>query len=193
MHKHLTEHPLSAWRFREAARCVQRGGIVAYPTESVFGLGCDPLDWFAVERILELKQRPVKKGLILIASDFEQLRPLVQALPDGQMQIAFDSWPGPHTWLLPAATALPPWILGDHDTVAVRITAHPTAAALCRACDSALVSTSANLSDRPAARSALGVRLRFGDQIDCILSGSVGRLTGPTPIRDLATGRVVRG
>jgi L-threonylcarbamoyladenylate synthase len=173
---------------------VRAGGIVAYPTEAVFGLGCDPFDWFAVERILQLKQRSVEKGLILIAADFEQLRPFVRSLSDRQMRIAFESWPGPHTWLLPAAAAaVPPWIRGDHDSVAVRVTAHPVAAALCRACGFALVSTSANLSDRPPARSALGVRLRFGDRVDCILSGSVGPDSGPTPIQDLATGRVVRG
>ena len=193
MHGHLTGHPLSTWRFRETARCVHAGGVVAYPTEAVFGLGCDPRDWFAVERILELKQRSVGKGLILIAADFEQLRPFVRSLSDRQMKNAFDSWPGPHTWLLPAAAAVPPWICGDHESVAVRVTAHPVAAALCRACGSALVSTSANLSNRPAARSALGVRLRFGDRIDCILSGSVGPDSGPTPIQDLATGHVVRG
>ncbi len=192
VHGHLTGRPLPAWRFRETARCVHAGGVVAYPTEAVFGLGCDPFDWFAVERILELKQRSVEKGLILIAADFEQLRPFVQPLPDRQMRIAFDTWPGPHTWLLPAADALPSWIRGHHDSVAVRVTAHPVAAALCRACGSALISTSANLSGRPSARSALGVRLRFGDRIDRILSGSVGSDSEPTPIRDLATGRVVR-
>ena len=165
---------------------------MAYPTEAVFGLGCDPFHWFVVERILELKQRPPGKGLILIAADFEQLRPFVKPLPNRQMRIAFDSWPGPHTWLLPATAAVPPWICGDHDTVAVRVTAHPVAAALCNACNFALASTSANLSGRPPARNALGVRLRFGDQIDYILTGSVGSLSQPTPIRDLATGRIVR-
>ncbi len=183
---------ISPWRLREAARCFHQGGILAYPTEAVYGLGCDPMDWFAVERILELKRRPLDKGLILIAADFRQLAPFVMPLSDEELRIPFDTWPGPTTWLLPAAEHTPPWLTGAHDTLAVRVTAHPIAAALCRACGSPLVSTSANIADHPPARSALHIRSRFGGQVDCIVSGSVGGKRKPTPIRDLASGRTLR-
>ncbi len=184
--------PLPLWRLREAARCFHQGGILAYPTEAVYGLGCDPRDWFAVERILALKKRAEEKGLILIAADFEQLLPFVQPLPDHKMRNPLASWPGPSTWLLPAASDLPPWLCGRHATIAVRVTAHPIAAALCRACGSPLISTSANIEGQPPARSALQVRTRFGDRIDCILHGDVGQLSRPTVIRDAASGEIVR-
>ena len=186
-------HPaISQWRLREAARCFHSGGILAYPTEAVYGLGCDPMDWIAVERILEIKRRPVDKGLILIAADFQQLLPFVKPLSDEELQIPFDTWPGPTTWLLPAAEHTPPWLTGEHETLAVRVTAHPIAAALCRACGSPLVSTSANISDRPPARSALQTRLRLGRHVDHIVSGPVGGKPKPTPIRDLTSGRTLR-
>ena len=149
--------PFDTWKLREAARCFHRGGLIAYPTEAVYGLGCDPLDSAAVERLLRLKDRPVAKGLILIAADFAQLLPFVRQLPPDLMQPVFDSWPGPNTWLLPARKDTPAWLTGCHDSLAVRVTAHPIAGALCRACRSPLVSTSANLSRRPPARTGLQV------------------------------------
>jgi L-threonylcarbamoyladenylate synthase len=180
------------WRLREAVRCFHRGGVIAYPTEAVYGLGCDPLDWLAVERILEIKRRPLDKGLILIGADFEQLRPYVKHLSEEAMNPLFNSWPGPTTWLLPAADHTPPWLRGEHETLAVRVTAHPIAAALCRACESPLVSTSANIGGHPPARSALQVRSRLGGRVDCVISGSVGDLSKPTVIRDAASGRTIR-
>ena len=100
-------HP---WKLREAARCFHRGGLIAYPTEAVYGLGCDPLNRDAVERLLRLKNRAQGKGLILIAADFVQLLPFVRRLPPDFMQPVFDSWPGPATWLLPALNSTPDWL-----------------------------------------------------------------------------------
>jgi len=185
--------PISRRRLREAVRILRHGGVVAYPTEAVYGLGCDPLDEDAVLRILALKERPVTKGVILIAANFAQLRPFVRPLPPAQMGPVIASWPGPHTWLLPASPDTPEWLTGDHDTLAVRVTAHPLAAALCRELGSPLVSTSANRTGRPPARSALQVHLRLGDAVDDILGGSVGGLDAPTPIRDARSGALVRG
>jgi L-threonylcarbamoyladenylate synthase len=184
--------PTPSWRLRQAARCFHQGGILAYPTEAVYGLGCDPLDWFAVERILEIKRRPLDKGLILIAAHFEQLRPYVKPLSEEAMEPLFNSWPGPTTWLLPAADHTPPWLRGAHETLAVRVTDHPVAAALCRACGSPLVSTSANIGGHPPARSALQVRHRLGSRVDCVISGSLGDLSKPTVIRDAASGEILR-
>lgn len=181
------------WQLREARRCFDRGGLIAYPTEAVYGLGCDPLNEAAVMRLLDLKQRPMAKGLILISADLQQLRPFVQWLPAEQMQPVLASWPGPHTWLLPAAPGVPEWLTGSHDSLAVRVTAHPVAAALCRACDSPLVSTSANRGKRRPLRSALQVRRAFHLGVDCVISGPVGGLMRPTPIRDARSGGIVRG
>ncbi len=183
---------MSRWRLREAARCVAQGGVIAYPTEAVYGLGCDPMNWFAVERILALKGRTAEKGLILIAADFQQLLPYVVPLTETEMRPLHASWPGPTTWLLPANPDSPPWLQGQHETLAVRVTAHPLAAALCRACASPLVSTSANLSGQPAARNALQVRTRLRGQVDLILAGEVGTERSSSAIRDAASGRTIR-
>jgi L-threonylcarbamoyladenylate synthase len=183
-------HP---WRLREAARCFRRGGLIAYPTEAIYGLGCDPLNWSAVEALLQLKRRPIDKGLILIAASFEQLSPFVKPLPDAQMQPILESWPGPNTWLLPAADAVPYWLTGRHDTLAVRVTGHPIAAALSRACASPLVSSSANISNRRPARSACQAQARLGEQLDLIIGGPTGGQKNASVIRDAISGRVLRG
>ncbi len=187
----MTGYP-SHWQVHAAARWVTVGGVIAYPTEAVFGLGCDPGDRCAVERLLALKRRPVAKGLILIASDWNQLQPWLDRIPPAWHEKLHRSWPGPTTWLIPASRYCPQWLTGRHNTLAVRITAHPPVRRLCQALDSAIVSTSANRSGQRPARSVLEVRLRFGRQIDFVLPGQVGTLTRPTEIRDLASGTVVR-
>lgn len=178
---------------RAVARVVQAGGIVAYPTEAVYGLGCDPRNERVVRRLLALKRRTLRKGLILIAADFTQLAPFLQPLSfDEQTRLAA-TWPGPYTWLVPTRADTPYWLRGRHDTLAVRVTAHPLAAALCRACGHALVSTSANFSGRPPARNVLAVRRQLGRSIDALLPGPTGGADKPTEIRDLRSHRLVRG
>ncbi len=183
---------VSPWRLREIRRLYDSGGVFAYPTEAVFGLGCNPLDLDAVERILDLKQRSVAKGLILIASDWEQLQPFVLPLSDECMRPIYDSWPGPNTWLLPAIPGLPTWLKGEHETLAVRITGHPVAAALCQACRAPLVSTSANTSGQKPALSSLQVRTRFPSGVDQIISAPLGSTGKPSTIRDGQTGSLLR-
>jgi L-threonylcarbamoyladenylate synthase len=184
---------LNFLHLRVVARTIQAGGIVAYPTEAVYGLGCDPCNEPAVQRLLALKHRPMHKGLILIAADFAQLTPFLQPLsPADQTRLAA-TWPGPYTWLIPTRTDTPRWLRGQHDTLAVRVTAHPLAAALCRACGHALVSTSANFSGRPPARTALAVRRQLGRMIDTLLAGPTGGAVKPTEIRDLRSSQLVRG
>ena len=183
---------MTHWHIRQAAHALRHGGIIAYPTEAVYGLGCDPLNAPAVLRLLALKNRPVEKGLILIASDFQQLAPFVRAPEPEMMRRISATWPGAVTWLLPALVTTPAWLRGAHDTLAVRVTAHPQAAALCRAFGGALVSTSANPAGRPPARHPLRVRHYFSGSLDCILSGAVYSHTKPTEIRDAVTGKVIR-
>ena len=179
-------------RLNAAARVVRAGGLVAYPTEAVYGLGCDPRNEQAVQRLLTLKRRPLHKGLILIAADFAQLAPFLQPpSPADQDQLAA-TWPGPYTWLIPARSDTPRWLRGRHETLAVRVTAHPLAAALCQVCGHPLVSTSANFSRHPPAGTALAVRRQLGLNIDYLLHGPTSGTAKPTEIRDLRTGQRVR-
>ncbi|MFO7640914.1 MAG: L-threonylcarbamoyladenylate synthase [Candidatus Competibacteraceae bacterium] len=183
---------MSELRVRAGARVVRAGGLIAYPTEAVYGLGCDPRNERAVRRLLALKRRSPRKGLILIAADFAQLAPYLQPLTPTDRAQLNATWPGPYTWLIPARPEVPRWLRGQFDTLAVRVTAHPLAAALCRTCGHPLVSTSANYSGRPPARTALAVRRQLGGNIDALLSGPTGGAAKPTEIRELRTGRRVR-
>lgn len=168
------------------------GGVIAYPTEGVWGLGCLPLARDAVERILAMKRRPQHKGFLLLASRLRQLEPFV-VFPDGPLGTQISaSWPGPVTWVLPADPRVPRWLTGGRDTVAVRVTAHPVARALCERVGHALISTSANVSGRPPLRRLLGVRRGLGRRVDYVLPGALGGLGGPTEIRDGRSGRILR-
>ena len=176
-----------------AAKWMHLGETVAYPTEAVWGLGCDPSNPNAVAKLLRLKSRPVEKGLILIAADITQFEPLLKRLSPAQRRELEHSWPGPFTWIVPATNAVPDWIRGQHQGVALRVTDHPVAAALCRAFGGPIVSTSANPANRRAARTALAVRRYFGSQIAVITPGQVGTRKQASEIRDLISGRVLRG
>ncbi len=122
----------SNWQIQQTARVVREGGVIAYPTEAVWGLGCDPWNGEAVDRLLALKERPMHKGLILVADDIEQFDFLLADLPEIWLQRLAGSWPGPNTWLVPHQNRLPEWVTGEHDTVALRVSDHPLVRALCR-------------------------------------------------------------
>lgn len=179
-------------RIQWLAQCLYRGGVVAYPTEAVWGLGCDPFNEEAVQQLLALKDRPVEKGVILIAADISQIEPFISHLDDIQRQRLKNSWPGPVTWLVPNNGLVPPWITGDSPAVALRVTNHPVAAGLCRAFRGPLVSTSCNPAGKPPARSIHEVRRYFGNELDGISNGLVGKRASPSEIRDLLTGQIVR-
>ena len=173
---------------------LRAGGVVAYPTESVYGLGCDPENPAAFDRLFAIKRRPPTQGVLLIAADFADVERYIDldAVPDEAMRRALATWPGPHTWIFPRSPSTPPWLAGAHAGIALRVTAHPLAAELCRAFGGALVSTSANRHGEPPARTAESVRDALGDEIDAVLNGSVGGLERPTPIRDAISGDTVR-
>ena len=183
---------MSSQQVSEAVQILQQGGVIAYPTEAVYGLGCDPTNLRAVERLLSLKQRSRDKGLILIAAEFDQLSPYLAEIENSLKANIFSTWPGPVTWLWPANPEVSSLLRGKHDTIAVRVTAHPLAAALCRAFGGPLVSTSANLSGKPPTRNADEVRIQLAERVDYVLEGETGGLSRPSQIRDALTGAVIR-
>lgn len=182
---------IAPWHLRRAIDALESGGVIACPTEAVWGLSCDPLDRRAVLRLLDLKQRDWRKGLILIAAHFDDLPGFVELPSNNAMKRAQATWPGPATWIFPAAPDAPRWLTGEHDGIAVRVTAHPLLRALCTRFGP-LVSTSANRSGRPPARSITEVRLQFNDALDAIVPGALGGLAKPTTIRDVQTGHIIR-
>lgn len=171
---------------------LKRGGLIAYPTESCYGLGCDPANRNAVLRLLRLKQRPQRKGLILIASHYHQVARYLQPLTfTEQTKLQSD---GAHavTYLMPTRPSAPRWLCGTHDTLAVRLTTHPFAKQLCRSMNSALVSTSANRSGQRPAKTYAECQRLFGKKV-WVLPGRVGKRKQPSTIRAWADGRIVRG
>jgi L-threonylcarbamoyladenylate synthase len=172
-----------------AADVLLRGGVIAYPTEGVFGLGCMPDDEFAVARVVRIKERDATKGLILIAADQGQLEGWAdlgdQALPDPDPA-------HPITWIVPPGPEVSPLLRGEHATIAVRITTNRVAKALCEIVDSPLVSTSANRSGKPVARNRFVLRRQFADLVDFIVPGDCGPASGPSEIRDYLSGKILR-
>lgn len=187
----MSASPLS---IADAATALRAGGVIAYPTEAVWGLGCDPRDEQAVLRLLAIKRRDVDKGLILIAARLEQLRPYLDMakVPAQRLGEVLASWPGPHTWVMPASSEAPPWITGMHTGIAVRISAHAGVVALCSAYGDAIVSTSANLAGQPAPRAREALDAALLPLVDGVMSGETGGGAAPTSIRDALTGATIR-
>ncbi|EFL91409.1 putative ribosome maturation factor [Candidatus Regiella insecticola LSR1] len=172
---------------------LQHEEVIAYPTESVFGLGCDPNSEKAVNALLTLKQRSRQKGLILVAANYDQLQPY---LDDSQLSMAqrasvFSSWPGAITWVIPAKRDTPDWLTGRFNSLAVRVSAHPLVRQLCTCYGKPLVSTSANLSGHPPCRTEADVKMQFGILLP-VLTGQVGGCKNPSEIRDALTGKQLR-
>ncbi len=190
---HPTIEYMTQWHLKQAIRYLKTGGIIAYPTEAVYGLGCDPLNEKTVARLLALKQRAWQKGLILIAADYAQLAPFLEPLTPTLEKRVFATWPGAVTWLLPARAEVPYWLRGQSSQLAVRVTAHSGAATLCQHWGTALVSTSANLSGHPPAKTAFQVRRAFAQTLDYIMPGQIGGRQRPSEIRDALTNVVLRG
>lgn len=180
-------------RLAELATLLQGGGVIAYPTEAVFGLGCDPANAASCQRIIDLKGRDGAKGMIVITDTLERIAQWLAPLPADRHAQIMASWPGPHTWLWPALPACPAWLRGEHATLAVRVTAHAGTRALCAHAGMALVSTSANRSGAPPCRDAACVHATFAGTLDGILDAPCGDQTQPSSIRDALTGVWYRG
>lgn len=183
--------PLNYWHIRRASRIVKQGGLIAYPTEAVYGLGCSP--WLAEPalRLLRLKRRSIGKGLIVVAAHTGQLEDLVDFEKILNYQEVTDTWPGPVTWLLPARRNTPAWIHGDHTDIAVRVSADPFVRHLCEYCGP-LISTSANPDKAAPARSSAQVRNYFRHKLDFIVPGRLSDGGSPSEIRDGRSGRIIR-
>jgi L-threonylcarbamoyladenylate synthase len=177
--------------YRRIAAHLRRGGLIAYPTESCYGLGCNPGNRRAVQRILRLKQRPQHKGLILIASHYHQVARYLQALTHDEQAKLKEDGAQAITYLMPARPSCPRWLRGAHDTLAVRLTAHPFARNLCRSANSALVSTSANRSGQRPAKTYAQCQRLFGRKV-WVLPGRVGKRKNPSTIITWADGKIVR-
>lgn len=176
----------------EAAKILKQGGVIAYPTEAVYGLGCDPANITAIIRILTLKQRDKEKGLILVAANFEQLKPYLLPVTQEIENKLLASWPGPVTWLIPAKETTSAYIKGRFATIAVRVSNHPVVKSLCEKFGGAIISTSANIATQEAARTAKQVKDIFPDSLDMIVSGETDINANPSEIRDALTDTVIR-
>lgn len=174
-----------------AVHCLQQNGLIAYPTEAVFGLGCNPSNESAVQRLLALKQRSADKGLLLIAANIEQLLDWAN-IPAESLTSLRHQWPASTTYLFNASPNVPRWITGTHAKIAVRVTTHPVAAALCQRFGGALVSTSANISGQLPARTATEVAHQLGAQLDAIVPGECDPNAKPSTIIDFASGAIIR-
>ena len=176
-----------------ASSVIHNGGVIAYPTEAVWGLGCDPWNQQAVEKILEIKRRPVEKGLIVVASSQEQIAPLLETLSNEQKELLNATWPGPVTWLIPDTRKwAPDWVRGEHTSIAVRVSAHTLVKELCETWGKPLVSTSANRAGEDALTEQADVVSQLGEELDLVVDGKVGESSSPSQIRDLVTGNILR-
>jgi L-threonylcarbamoyladenylate synthase len=175
-----------------AVETVRNGGILAYPTEAVFGLGCDPRNLSAVQRLLGAKQRPADKGLILLAANLNQLSDFIPPPDDEILARINPTWPGPVTWLLPVREQVSPLVRGNFQKIAIRISDHPVCMELCQKLGHPIISTSANITGQPPAITALQVSEQFGHQIDLILDKPLGGRKRPSEIRDAISNKVLR-
>lgn len=175
----------------QAVRVLADGGIIAYPTEGVFGFGCDPFNETAILRLLKIKQRSVDKGLILIAASWDQVKNLIKMAVSTNNIIKQNSRQ-PITWVLPATKKVPRLISGKFNSVAIRVTLHPIANKICQKFGGPIISTSANVDGKKPATKPDQVLEQFADVIDYVVVEPVGALNKPTEIRDVKTNKLIR-
>ncbi len=179
-------------QIRTAVKTLRNGGLIAYPTEAVYGFGCDPFNSTAVYRLLGLKRRQPVKGFILVASEWSQIEHLTKPLPPQVLAHVQSTWPGPITWLFPVSDLVPTWIKGHFSKIALRISAHPIVRELCDHFCGPIVSSSANLEGDPPKRDYRSTTIAFKNSIDFIVQGNVSGAQRPTMIRDAMTDELIR-
>lgn len=174
---------MQAFVKNSAAAVVRGGGVIAYPTEAVWGLGCNPFDEQAVLRILALKQRPVDKGLIVLASSISSLSPVLSTLPQSQIDHLNRGWPASTSYVIDDYSGFfPEFVRGQFNSIAVRISVHKPLNDLVESCGGLLISTSANPAGLDPAITETQAVNYFGDQVDCYASGSLGSSSSPSQI-----------
>ncbi|OGG51523.1 MAG: threonylcarbamoyl-AMP synthase [Candidatus Handelsmanbacteria bacterium RIFCSPLOWO2_12_FULL_64_10] len=171
---------------RAAAEAIRDGGVIAYPTETVYGLGVDPLQEGGVRRVFGLKGREAEKALILLIRGGQDLAVVASGVTEAARRLMEAFWPGPLTLALKASPGLPEALLGGGETVAVRVSSHPVARALTDLVGGPITSTSANRSGQPPARSALEVGAIFGEEIDLIVDGGPSAEDRPSTVVDVS-------
>ena len=181
----------TAFQTRLVAAALSSGDVVAVPAEAVWGLSCDPWCLDAVEALCAMKRRALNKGLIVVSWTPHHFEPLLQALPAEARQECLDSWPAPITWIVPNHGYFPPWVTGDSDEVAIRVTTAPALVALSRAFNGPVVSTSANAAGALPARHGFQVTRYFGEKLKK-LPGTVDLMAKPSTIKRITTGDVLR-
>jgi L-threonylcarbamoyladenylate synthase len=179
----------------QAANALNEGGVIAYPTEGVFGLGCNPDNSSAVEKVLNIKKRSRDKGLILLAGDYSQVQKYIDetAITTDQMTTILSRWPNAITQVLPVKKNVPKLLRGAFNSIAIRVTTHPDVIALCDTTGGAIVSTSANLSGKPSATTWQEVLEQFPNELDGIVKSETLGATSSSTIIDGLTGEVFRG
>ncbi|AAO27144.1 conserved hypothetical protein [Buchnera aphidicola str. Bp (Baizongia pistaciae)] len=178
------------------SECVDRlrkNLVIAYPTESVLGLGCNPESIDAVKVLLKLKKRKLNKGFILVASHFNQIRSYISEskLSIYHKKILYSSWPDTITYLLPAKSFVPDWLTGRSNFLGIRISAHNGINKLCSAFGKAIISTSANISGRNPCRTYEEFLKQFGTTVP-ILCGPLGTRKNPSKILNIINGSLIR-
>mgnify|MGYP000182744605 FL=1 len=177
-----------------ALETFQQGGIVAYPTEAVFGLGCDPDNEQAIEKLLSIKSRSVDKGLILLAGNYSQLLPYIDdsKIPQDKRFTVLSRWPDGVTQLVAKNANTSTLLTGKFNTLAVRITSQPDVVALCTATNKPIVSTSANLAGEMPAKTWQAIPHELANKIDFIIQGETLGFDQPSTIIDALSGEVIR-
>jgi len=179
----------------QAVKVLRQGGVIAYPTEAVYGLGCDPQNLSAVKNILALKNREKEKGLILVASDLEQFKPYISPLDQSLEEKLVKSWRDSNkaiTWLVPVKDSVSEYLKGQFDSLAIRVSKHPLVKELCEKFGGAIVSTSANIATQESARTSEQVKQIFENEIDFIVEGETNLNAQPSEIRDALTDKIIR-
>ncbi len=183
---------MSYWHIKNAIQVIKQGGVISYPTESVFGLGCNPNDLAAVLQLLDIKQREMSKGLLLVAENLSQLEPYINLSDSLTVNKLMAETSKPVTWIVPCDYLTPAWLTGKHQSIAVRISRHCIVKQLCSEFNGALVSTSANISGQASTKKAWQVRKRFGNKVNYYVPGELGLFATESEIRNIITDDVIR-
>ncbi|MPV86047.1 L-threonylcarbamoyladenylate synthase [Ostreibacterium oceani] len=173
-----------ATQINDAVTIIRQAGVICYPTEGVWGLGCDPQSPSAIQKLLQAKSRPADKGLILVASQFSQIEPYITINAVQRSQLD-DLWPGFVTCLLPKSSNCPALVTGNHETIAIRISEHPIIVALCDALNAPLISTSANISGKPPVANLNEAKQVFAQWVEYFIDAPLGGHAKPSQIVDL--------